>query len=251
MFKAQVGGIHHHGVLRLAQGIDGTVHILIVAGVDLRADDRLPYPVFSSVKACTEEADVVIDFSTAKAADGLLADCAEKGLPLVLCTTGLSEEQLQKMREASAKIAILRSANMSLGINLLLKLVKDAARTLAPAGFDIEILEKHHHRKIDAPSGTALALADSINDAMGGEYHVKLDRSQTREKRDQKEIGIQAIRGGNIVGEHDVFFCGEDEIVTISHTANSRAIFGKGAIAAAKFLAGKKPGLYSMEDVIG
>ena len=242
------GGAMGQVITRLAAEDDG---VKIVAGVDLRADDRLPYPAFSSVKACTEEADVVIDFSTAKAADGLLADCAEKGLPLVLCTTGLSEEQLQKMREASAKIAILRSANMSLGINLLLKLVKDAARTLAPAGFDIEILEKHHHRKIDAPSGTALALADSINDAMGGEYHVKLDRSQTREKRDPKEIGIQAIRGGNIVGEHDVFFCGEDEIVTISHTANSRAIFGKGAIAAAKFLAGKKPGLYSMEDVIG
>lgn len=242
------GGAMGQVITRLAAEDDG---MKIVAGVDLRADDRLPYPVFSSVKACTEEADVVIDFSTAKAADGLLADCAEKGIPLVLCTTGLSEEQLQKMREASAKIAILRSANMSLGINLLLKLVKDAARTLAPAGFDIEILEKHHHRKIDAPSGTALALADSINDAMGGEYHVKLDRSQTREKRDPKEIGIQAIRGGNIVGEHDVFFCGEDEIVTISHTANSRAIFGKGAIAAAKFLAGKKPGLYSMEDVIG
>lgn len=242
------GGAMGHVITRLCS--DDT-SIEIVAGIDIQKDDMLPYPVYGSVRECDQDADVVIDFSTAKAVDRLIDDCIAKKLPIVLCTTGLSDAQIDKIKAATDKIAILRSANMSLGVNLLLKLVKDAAKTLAPAGFDIEILEKHHHRKIDAPSGTAIALADSINEAMGGEYHYKLDRSQTREKRDPKEIGIQSIRGGNIVGEHDVYFCGEDEIVTISHTANSRAIFGKGAVAAAKFLAGKKPGLYGMEDVIG
>ena len=149
------------------------------------------------------------------------------------------------------EIAVLRSANMSLGVNLLLALVKEAAKTLAPNGFDIEILEKHHRRKIDAPSGTAIALADSINEAMDGAYHYRLDRSGVREKRDPKEIGIQAIRGGTIVGEHDVIFAGEDEVITFSHRAYSRAVFAKGAAEAAVFLAGKAAGMYDMKDVLG
>ena len=135
--------------------------------------------------------------------------------------------------------------------NRLLKLLKEAAQILAPAGFDIEILEKHHNQKVDAPSGTAIALADSINEAMGNTYHYKYDRSATREKRDAKEIGIQAIRGGTIVGEHDVIFAGQDEVITFNHTAYSKAIFAKGAVQAAKFLAGKPEGRYDMADVIG
>ena len=222
----------------------------IVAGVDLNTERKNGYPVYASLEECPR-ADVIIDFASAKAVDHLLDYCAATGTPVVLCTTGLSEEQIRRVEETAKKAAVLRSANMSLGINLLLKLVKEAARVLAAADFDIEILEKHHNRKLDAPSGTALALADSINEAMESQYHYVYDRSSRRQKRDPKEIGIQSVRGGSIVGEHDVIFAGQDEVITISHTAYSRAIFAKGAVAAAKFLAGKTSGLYDMADVIG
>lgn len=222
----------------------------IVAGVDLNTERKNGYPVYASLEECPR-ADVIIDFASAKAVDHLLDYCAATGTPVVLCTTGLSEEQIRRVEETAEKAAVLRSANMSLGINLLLKLVKEAARVLAAADFDIEILEKHHNRKLDAPSGTALALADSINEAMESQYHYVYDRSSRRQKRDPREIGIQSVRGGSIVGEHDVIFAGQDEVITISHTAYSRAIFAKGAVAAAKFLAGKTSGLYDMADVIG
>lgn len=208
------------------------------------------YPVFKSLAECPE-ADVIIDFSTAKAVDGLLDYCEEKKVPVVLCTTGLSEDQLNHVKEASKVDAVLRSANMSIGINLLMKTLKEVAPVLAAAGFDIEILEKHHNQKVDAPSGTALALADAVNESLGNEYHYKYDRTAERVKRDKKEIGIQAIRGGSIVGEHDVIFAGQDEVVTFRHTAYSKAIFAKGAVQGAKFLAGKAPGMYDMADVIG
>ena len=221
----------------------------IVAGVDRNTDDSLGYPVFQSLEACDVEVDAIIDFTAAPAVDHLLDYCAEKKVPVVLCSTGLSDAQMAKVSESAKKVAVLRSANMSLGINLLMKLVKDAAATLADAGFDIEIVEKHHNRKLDAPSGTALALADSINEAMEDRYHYTYDRSARHEKRDPKEIGISAVRGGSIVGEHDVIFAGQNEVVTISHTAYSRAIFGKGALEAAKFLAGRPAGLYNMADV--
>ncbi|MGN0324673.1 MAG: 4-hydroxy-tetrahydrodipicolinate reductase [Lachnospiraceae bacterium] len=223
----------------------------IVAGIDVSQHISNSYPVFSSLKECTVEADVIIDFASAKAVDELLNFCEEKQMPVVLCTTGLSEEQLKRVREASTKTAVLKSANMSLGINMLLKLLKEAASVLAPAGFDIEIVEKHHNQKVDAPSGTALALADSINDELNNEYEYVFDRSQVRQKRDAKEIGISAVRGGTIVGDHDVIFAGTDEVITFSHTAYSKSIFAKGAIQAAKFLAGKPAGMYDMSDVIG
>ncbi|MCR4628216.1 MAG: 4-hydroxy-tetrahydrodipicolinate reductase [Clostridium sp.] len=251
MIRAIMHGCGGHMGRVISELCKNDPEIEIVAGMDIHADDSLGYPVFSRCSDCNVDADVVIDFSVAAAADELLDWCEAHHMPVVFCTTGLSEEQLQKTKKVSESAAVLRSANMSLGINLLLKLVKDAARTLAPNGFDIEILEKHHNRKLDAPSGTALAIADSINDEMNGKYHYKYDRHSFKEKRDPMEIGLQAIRGGTIVGEHDVLFCGEDEVITLQHTAYSRAIFGKGAIAAAKFLAGRKPGMYSMEDVIG
>ena len=239
---------------KMGQVISGLVKeddvIEIVAGIDKFTGIENPYPVFTSLAECDVQADVVIDFSNAAAVDELLDVCVEKTLPVVLCTTGLSEEQLRKVKETSEKTAILRSANMSLGINTLLKLLQDAAKVLAGAGFDMEIVEKHHNQKVDAPSGTALALADSINEAMDGQYHYVYDRSQKREKRDEKEIGISAVRGGSIVGEHEVIFAGKDEVITFSHTAYSKAIFGKGALEAAVFLAGKEPGLYTMADVI-
>ncbi|WP_367565397.1 4-hydroxy-tetrahydrodipicolinate reductase [Lacrimispora sp.] len=225
-------------------------NIAIVAGIDPNHTRQNSYPVFPSLEACDVKADVIVDFTSAKAVDGLLDYSIREKVPVVLCTTGLSEEQNERVKEAAGQVAILRSANMSLGVNLLIKMVKEAAQVLAGAGFDIEIVEKHHNKKVDAPSGTALALADSINEAMNQEYHYVCDRSTKMEARDKKEIGIQSVRGGTIVGEHDVIFAGADEVITFNHTAYSKAIFAKGAVSAAIFLAGKTPGLYTMKDVV-
>ena len=224
--------------------------IEIVAGVDAFGESTYSFPVFKSLSECNVDADVIVDFSNASAVDGLLDHCAAKGIPVVLCSTGLSEEQLSKVKVTSAKVAILKSANMSVGVNALLKVLKEVSPIFAAAGFDIEIVEKHHNQKLDAPSGTAIALADSINESLSGEYDYVYDRSTRREKRPVKEIGISAVRGGTIVGDHDVIFAGQDEVVTLSHRAYSRAIFGKGAIEAAKFLAGRGPGMYDMSDVL-
>lgn len=222
----------------------------LVAGMDVRDDGHNPYPVFTDMESCYVEADCLIDFSIASAVDRVLDYCLKRNLPCVICTTGLSEEQLHRIEEASGQIAILRSANMSLGINLLLKILKEAAGVLAPAGFDMEIVEKHHNLKVDAPSGTALALADTINEEFNNEYEYVYDRSARREKRPGKEIGISAVRGGTIVGDHDVIFAGPDEVITFSHRAYSKAVFGKGAVQAAKFLKGKTAGMYDMSNVI-
>lgn len=224
--------------------------IEIVAGIDTYTGTANDYPVFESIEACDVEANVVIDFSNASAVDHLLDYCAKKKLPVVLCTTGLSEEQLRKVEETAEQTAVLKSANMSLGINLLLKLLQNAAKVLGPAGFDIELVERHHNQKVDAPSGTALALADSVNEALDNQYTYVFDRSQVRQKRGEKEIGISAVRGGTIVGDHEVIFAGADEVIEFKHTAYSKAVFGKGAVEAAKFLAGKKAGKYDMSDVI-
>ncbi len=250
MIRAIMHGCNGHmgqvvtGLIKADQDIE------IVAGIDLADCRENGYPVFTNLRDCNVDADVVIDFASAKAVDELLKFSVERQIPVVLCTTGLTEEQLQAVEEASRRVSVLKSANMSLGVNMLLKLLKDAARILAPAGFDIEIVEKHHNRKLDAPSGTALALADSINEVLDREYIYKFDRSQEHKKREKKEIGISAVRGGTIVGDHDVIFAGTDEVITFSHTAYSRAIFGKGAVQAAKFLAGKPAGYYQMSDVI-
>ncbi len=222
----------------------------IVAGVDARAQALNDYPVFGDISDCDAEADVVIDFSNAAAVDHLLDWCQEKQMPVVLCTTGLSEEQLKKVEDAAKRTAVLKSANMSLGVNLLMKLLQDAAKVLAPEGFDMEIVERHHNQKVDAPSGTAIALADALNGALEEDYEYVYDRSGQRKKRDSHEIGISAVRGGTIVGEHEVIFAGEDEVIEFKHTAYSKALFAKGAVAAAKFLAGKGPGRYDMSDVI-
>lgn len=222
----------------------------MVAGIDVVDNRDNGYPVFTNIADCDVEADVIIDFSSPKALDGLLAYSVEKQVPVVLCTTGLSEEQLEQIEAASQKVAVLKSANMSLGINTLLKLVQDAAKVLATAGFDMEIVEKHHRLKKDAPSGTALALADSLNEAMDNQYHYVYDRSQEMKAREDKEIGLSAVRGGTIVGEHEVIFAGPDEVIEFKHTAYSKAVFGKGAVEAAKYLAGKPVGYYHMSDVI-
>ena len=250
MVRAIMHGCNGHmgqvitGLIKADEGIE------LVAGIDKYTGIANDYPVFESLEKCDVEADVIIDFSNAAAADALLTYCEEKKMPVVLCTTGLSEEQLAKIPEAAKKTAVLKSSNMSLGINLLMKLLKEATKVLAPAGYDMEIVEKHHNQKLDAPSGTAIALADSMNEAMDEAYHYVYDRSQERKKRDTKEIGISAVRGGTIVGEHEVLFAGTDEVIEFKHTAYSKTIFGKGAVEAAKFLAGKPAGLYDMSDVI-
>ena len=224
--------------------------IRIVAGVDAYTAVPNEYPVFDSIEKCDVAADVVIDFSNASAVDGLLSYCRARKLPVVLCTTGLSEAQLAEVEDAAKETAVLKSANMSLGINLLLKLLQDAAKVLGPAGYDIELVERHHNQKVDAPSGTAIALADSVNEALDHQYTYVYDRSQVRQKRDKKEIGISAVRGGTIVGDHEVIFAGTDEVIEFRHTAYSKSVFGKGAVEAAKFLAGKPAGRYDMSDVI-
>lgn len=222
----------------------------IVAGIDVVDNGKNKYPVFTNLQDCQVEADVIIDFSFYKAVDALLDYSVERQIPVVLCTTGLTEEQIAKVQATSEKVAVLRSANMSLGINTLMKLLQDAAKVFATAGFDIEIVEKHHRLKKDAPSGTALALADSINEAMDNQYTYVYDRSQRSEQRPDMEIGLSAVRGGTIVGDHEVIFAGPDEVIEFKHTAYSKAVFGKGAIEAAKFLAGKPAGKYDMADVI-
>ncbi len=227
---------------------DETVEI--VAGIDIVDNRPNPYPVFTNIEECNVEADVLIDFSTASAVDPLMEYCEKRNLPIVLCSTGLSEEQIANVHKLSTKIAVLKSANMSLGINTVMKVLKDISKLLADAGYDIEIVEKHHNLKVDAPSGTALALADVINAELNNEYAYRYDRSDVREQRPKKEIGISAVRGGTIVGDHDVIFAGTDEVIEINHRAYSKAVFAKGAVEAAKFLAGKPAGLYTMSDVI-
>lgn len=251
MIRAIMHGCNGHMGQVITGLAAGDEELEIVAGIDLSDHIKNTYPVFSSLADCSVEADVIIDFCSAKAIDGLLDHIVKTKIPAVICTTGLSEEQVKRVREVSASVAVLKSANMSLGINMLLKLLKEAALTLAPAGFDMEIVERHHNQKVDAPSGTALALADSMNEALDQAYTYKYDRSKERAKRSKTEIGISAVRGGNIVGEHEVIFAGTDEVIEFKHTAYSKAVFAKGAIEAAKFLAGKPAGFYDMSDVIG
>ena len=224
--------------------------VQIVAGIDAYDKVANDYPVFTNIFDCNVDADVIIDFSTASAIDDLLKYAVEKKIPVVLCTTGLTSEQLDNVQKASEKVAILKSANMSLGINTLMKILKVATEVLANRGYDIEIVEKHHNQKLDAPSGTALALADCINQVLNNEYDYTYDRSSRREKRPEKEIGISAVRGGTIVGEHEGIYAGIDEVIEIKHTAYSRAVFAKGAVDAAKYLASKETGMYNMADVL-
>ena len=222
----------------------------VVVGVDRRADMDAAFPIMDSINKVNVAADVVIDFSSVEAADTLLDFIEQKKIPAVICTTGLSEAQIDRINELSSVSPILRSANMSLGINILSKVLAEVAPTLKKAGFDIEIVEAHHRRKLDAPSGTALLLADSINSSMDEKLEYTYDRSDRHEPRRENEIGISSVRGGTIVGDHDVIFAGEDEVISFNHRAYSRKIFANGAIAAAKFLIGKSNGLYDMSDVI-
>ena len=226
-------------------------HCEIVSGIDIvGSGNGLTFPTYPDLSHCDMDADVVVDCSVVEALSTLLNFGVERQIPLVICTTGLSQAQLTKVQTASEKVAILQSANMSLGINLLVNMVGKAAKLLSDSQFDIEIIEKHHNQKLDAPSGTALALANSINAALDNKMEYIYDRSQVRKKREAKEIGIHALRGGTIVGEHSVVFAGCDEIIEFKHQALSKEVFAVGALKAARFMKGKSPGLYTMQDII-
>ncbi|OON95150.1 MAG: 4-hydroxy-tetrahydrodipicolinate reductase [Candidatus Epulonipiscioides saccharophilum] len=228
--------------------------IEIILGIDVNENIQNEYQVLASLdefnSADYSTVDVIIDFSTASAVPSLLNFVAKSKIPTVLCTTGLDKEQIEMMKQTSKNVPIFYSANMSLGINLLINLANKATKVLKNSGFDIEILEKHHNKKIDAPSGTAISIAENIQKALDSKYKLVSDRTIERKPRDKEEIGIHSIRGGTIVGEHDVIFAGNEEIITISHKAMSREVFATGAIKAAKYLIGKNPGLYDMNDLL-
>lgn len=220
----------------------------IVAGVDINKCDA-PYPVFSSFSEVDVDADVIIDFSHPSVLSSLLDYCKNNNVPAVIATTGLSDEQKEEINAASKVVPLFFSANMSIGVNLVSELAAKAARVLE-GSFDIEIVEAHHNQKIDAPSGTALMLADSISDALCDKPHYEFDRHSKRAKREKNEIGIHSVRGGTIVGEHEIIFAGLDEVITISHSARSKDLFAVGAVNAAIFLKGKPNGMYSMKQLV-
>lgn len=223
----------------------------IVAGIDTATiGEGLTFPTYSELSVCEMPADVVIDFSGISAIHGLLAYGTTQKIPLVICSTGLSPELLKDVQDASKEVGIFQSANMSLGINLMAHMLEKASRLLYEARFDIEIIEKHHNQKLDAPSGTALMLAQSINEALDGELNLTYHRAGQMAKRDRNELGIHALRGGTIVGEHSVIFAGQDEVIEFKHNAHSREVFAVGAVKAAAFMKGKPPGLYNMQDLI-
>ena len=221
----------------------------IVAGSDINTAPECAYPVYSDPRDCTVDFDVVVDFSSTAALPKLFALIAQRCCPAVICTTGLNADLKANLTELSLSAPIFQSANMSLGINLLIGLARQAAKLLYP-DFDIEIIEAHHNQKLDAPSGTALMIAEELNATLGSQMNLVCDRSQVRQKRDKKEIGMHAIRGGTIVGEHTVMFAGPEEVLTIQHSAQSRTVFARGALAAARFMVGKPAGLYSMQDLL-
>ena len=222
----------------------------IVCGVDLTAPENSPYPICPDPASYFGDVDVLLDFSSPAALDGLLTYCADRQLPLVLCATGYNEEQLRKIEAAAQDIPIFRSGNMSLGINLIVDLIGRAIAVLGD-GYDVEIVERHHNRKVDAPSGTALMLAEAAQAALPYRAEYVYDRSQTCHPRGKNEIGISAIRGGTIVGEHEIIFAGHDEVIEIKHSIQSREVFAAGALRACRFMGAQgRPGLYNMTDVI-
>lgn len=222
----------------------------VVAGVDQTAGAAGAIPVYASLQDLPEGVrGVIIDFTGAVGAVAAADYAAAHGLPCVICSTGLSAGEEARLEAASEQVPVFRSANMSLGVNVLIELCKQAV-TLFGGEFDIEIVEKHHHNKLDAPSGTALMIADAINTRAGGAYEYVYDRHEVRQPRGRQELGISAVRGGGIVGDHDVLFCGPEEVVTLSHRAQSRGVFADGAVQAALFVDGRAPGYYTMSDLL-
>ena len=221
----------------------------VIAGIDINTEQYADFPIIDSPSKLPENPDVIIDYSNPASLDGLLEYCLSTGTPIVLATTGYSDEQINKIKSAAEQIPVFFTFNMSLGINLLVQLAKKAASVLGDQ-FDIEIVEKHHNQKIDAPSGTAIMLANAVNETLDNKYHYVYDRHSQRKKRDKNEIGMHAIRGGTIVGEHDVIFAGHDDVITLSHSAASKSVFAEGSINAAIYLSDKPAGLYDMSSLV-
>lgn len=222
----------------------------IIGGVDLNTEKYADFPIYSSVSELPEKPDVIIDYSHPSCLSSLLEYCKTNGTPVVLATTGYSDEQISEIKKAASQIPVFFSWNMSLGINLLVELAKKATAILGDK-FDIEIVEKHHNQKIDAPSGTALMIANAINETRNNEMNYVYDRHSQRKKREDNEIGIHSVRGGTIVGVHEVLFAGNDETITISHSATSKTVFAEGSVNAAIFIKNKEAGLYDMNSIIG
>ncbi len=229
--------------------VSGKDNCEIVAGVDKYNDNKAPFPVYESIDEVKEEADVIIDFSNPSLLDGLLEYSVNNHISLVIGTTGYDECQKKKIRDAAEKTAVFFTYNMSLGINLLVNLAKKAVQVLGD-DFDIEIIEQHHNQKIDAPSGTALMLADAISEEFDKPKKYEFDRHSKREKRTKDEIGIHSVRGGTIVGEHEILFAGRDENITLSHSARSKEVFAVGAVNAALYMSSQDKGLYDMSDIM-
>ena len=225
------------------------VDTTIVAGSDVMENPNSAFPIYKDPNDCKEEFDVIVDFSHVSAFANITKLAETRNKPLVMCTTGLSESQIEDLKKLSEKVGVFYSGNMSLVINMLIKLVKNAAAKLYP-GYDIEIVEEHHNRKLDAPSGTALMIADAINESCDNQLEYVYERQSKRQQRDKKELGIHSIRGGNIVGEHKVMFIGGEEILTVSHSAQTRSVFGRGAVSAARYMADKGPGMYNMQSMV-
>lgn len=249
MLKAIVSGCNGKMGQVVTSLIENDSEIEVSAGFDTNAVQKNSFPVYTKHKNCKDEVDVIIDFSNAEGIEPLLEFSVSRKIPIVIATTGLSNFQMQRIKKASQFIPIFQSGNMSVGINLVMKLVEEAAKVLHES-FDIEIIEKHHNQKLDAPSGTALMLAEAAKSVLPDKPEYIYDRTNVRKKRSKNEIGIHSLRGGTIVGEHSVVFAGTDEIIEINHTALSRNIFGLGAIRAAKFIAKQEPGFYNMKNLI-
>lgn len=248
MIKAILCGASGRMGRFIAEAAKRDGEIKIVAGVDPFFSET-DFPITKTFAEMKADADVLIDFSNPAVLDGLLDYALEKRIPAVLATTGYSEEQIGKIKKASEQIPVFFSFNMSLGVNLITALAKYAASVLG-SDFDIEIIEKHHNQKLDAPSGTAIMLANAVNSVFDDTMHYEYDRHSRRAKRPKNEIGIHSVRGGTIVGEHEVIFAGNHEVITVSHAAESREVFATGAVRAAKFLAGQKPGMYDMSSMM-
>lgn len=249
MIKAAINGINGKMGKVLSEALINEENAILVCGFDIAKKPDCECDVYTNYDDCTDDIDVIIDFSHPSQIKGLTEYAVKRKIPLVIATTGLSEEEKGYMIKASETIPVFNSANMTLGVNLIIDLVKSAAKLLYP-DFDIEIIEKHHNLKIDAPSGTALMIADELNETLDNKMSYTYDRHSQRKKREKKEIGMHAVRGGTIVGEHEVIFAGKDEVISIKHEAHSKAVFATGAIRAAYFIKDNAPGLYSMKDLL-
>ncbi len=250
MIKIVISGCNGHMGRTVAQIADGDDACGIVAGFDVNTTKYADFPVYADPMEYSGAADVIIDFSNPAALDSLLQYATQRKIPLVACTTGYNDDQLAQLREASKLIPVFKTGNLSIGINLAMDLVRRACAFLGD-DFDVEIVERHHRRKIDAPSGTALMLADAAKESLPYDAEYVYERQSVRTPRGDREIGISAVRGGSIVGEHEVIFAGLDEVIEIKHTAYSRDVFAAGAVRAAKFLSGvAQPGQYDMQHLL-